>query len=45
MAGRQPAPFAEEPDDPNEEARKLAEKVASVWHDKPTREAAVAAAI
>jgi hypothetical protein len=40
MARRHPPPFAEEPADPNAEARKLAEKMASVLHDKPTRDAA-----
>jgi hypothetical protein len=45
MARRHPPPFAEEPADPNAEARKLAEKMASVLHDKPTRDAAVAVAI
>jgi hypothetical protein len=45
MAQRHPPPPADEPDDPNAEARKLAEKMASVLHDKPTRDAAVAVAI
>ena len=45
MARRHPPPFAEEPEDPNAEARKLAEKMASVLHDRSTRDAGVAVAI